>query len=1117
MYGTLRTAVTRAAIRGVSLACLVAVSGIVGMLLVPSTARAQAVTGTLLGNVTDGSGAGVPGATVTALDVQTNTSRTVVTNEAGNYIFSSLQNGTYTVDAELQGFKKVVRQGVKVDVNTTIRVDLKLEVGQINETLTVSAESPLLQTDRTDTGRIIESKMVSELPLTFNRNFQSLLVTVPGVTRPHREHSQFFNSQDSLRFEVNGQPGMASNTLIEGLDDNQKTGLLQVIIPAADALETVSVSTSNYDAEFGRSGGAVTNVTLKSGTNDLKGSAFFFGNNDSTNASDYFTHLKAPTKFVNGGFTLGGPIVKSKLFFFGDYQRTVDNNGYVVRATLPTLKMRNGDFSEVATRIYDPLTGDVTGANRVAFTNNQIPQNRISPIAQRLLPFIPQPNIAGAPLGQVNFQQAQTREKTTDGFDTKINYTVNTKDQVSYRLSFMRPVVFDPAVFGQYGGPANGGFAGSGTNTSYSSAGTWTRVFSDKTVFDARGGLNYYHNVTATTAPGLTTSTEVGIPGANLDDYTSGISSIVINGYQPGSANGPLLGFSASQPWDRSEKTWNATATLTRLMSAHTLKVGGEWRYNRDLLLQTQDAGGPRGEFTFNASGTGLPSESATLSGLANPMASFLLDWPNVVRRDLKVIDDPGTKHTGIFAFVHDKWQARSNVTVDLGLRWEYYSPLEGLAGAGSLSNYDPTTHTLRVSGYGDTDLALNVKKNFKHFAPRTGVSWRLNDKNVVRAGYGASTIPFPDNRFAFNYPVKQTYNGSATNNFQNAGSMAVGFPPPALLAIPSNGIVPVSGTLQNATFDVIPSDLHEATLHSWNVAYQRQLPYLLTADVAYVGNRGVDLVMDLDTNASRTYGNGRDGQPQFATFNRTGNNRTRTNLGKSQYNGLQIKVDRRFRNGFLLTNSYTLSRSYDYANENTGINTPIDFEQSWARSNFDRLHNYTLTGLYELPWGPNKRWLNEGLLGKLIGGWQLSGIFVAQSGTPLNITGNPNLNTPGTTGYPNLTGANTVLGGLGPGRLYFDPSVYSLPANGVQGNMKRNGGPEGPGFWNLDGSLFKRFSVGGSRYAEIHVDAYNLTNSVRWGNPGTGYSTAVGNTFGQITGTSGSQRSLRFGARFVF
>ncbi len=1082
-------------------------------LLAPSPASAQAVTGTLLGNVTDASGGAVPGATVTAIDVGKTTRRTAVTNDAGYFIFSSLQSGRYEVEAELQGFKKVVRQNVVVDVNTTIRVDLTLQVGDMTEAVTVSAETPVLQTDRTDTGRIIESKMVSEMPLTFNRNFQGLLVTVPGATRPHRDHSAFFNSQDSLSTEVNGQSRLANNTLIEGLDDNQKTGLLQVIIPAADALETVSVSTSNYDAEFGRSGGAITNVTLKSGTNTVKGSVFFFGNTDATNASDYFTHLKAPTKFANGGFTLGGPIVRGKLFFFGDYQRTLDNFGYVVRATIPTVAMRNGDFSAVAQRIYDPLTGDVSGANRVAFPNNQIPQDRISPVSKKLLALLPEPNIPGAALGQNNYQKAQTREKTTDGFDAKINYTASAKDQVSVRSSFMRPVLFDPGLFGQYGGAANGGFAGSGTNTSTSNAVNWTRVFSASTVLDVRAGLNYYHNVTLTQGNGLNTSTEVGIPGANIDEFTSGLSQINIGGY-----SGPVLGFSGSQPWDRSEKTWTVAGTLTRLLHSHTVKVGGEWRKNRDILLQTQDAGGSRGAFNFNASGTGLPSESATLSGVANSMASFLLDWPNGVTRDLKVIDQPGTRHWATAAFIQDKWQARSNVTVDLGLRWEYYNPLEGVEGKGSLANYDPATNTIRVAGYGSTTNAVNVKRTLNNFGPRTGVSWRLNDRSVLRAGYGASTIPFPDNRYAFNFPVKQNYSGSAANGFQRAGSMAAGFPAPVLVNIPADGVIPATGSLLNSTFDVISPNLREGTLHSWNVAFQRQLPFSLAADVAYVGSRGVHLIMDLDTNASLVYGSGNAGRPQFAPFNRTGTSRTRVNDNKSQYNALQVKLDRRFRNGLLLTNSYTLGRSMDLANENTGINTPINYDLSWARSNTDRLHNYVLSSIYELPLGPGKKWLKDGALGRIIGGWQVSGLFVAQSGLPLTIGGNGTLlNTPGNSAFPNLNGEQKVLGGLGPGRLYFDPTVYSLPAAGVQGNMKRNSGPEGPGYWNLDASLFKRFAISGTKYAEFRVDAYNVTNSVRWGNPNTGYSTATGNTFGQITGTSGSQRSVRFGGRFAF
>jgi len=322
---------------------------------------------------------------------------------------------------------------------------------------------------------------------------------------------------------------------------------------------------------------------------------------------------------------------------------------------------------------------------------------------------------------------------------------------------------------------------------------------------------------------------------------------------------------------------------------------------------------------------------------------------------------------------------------------------------------------------------------------------------------------------------------------------------------------------------------LHEGTLQSWNVAFQRQLPYGFTADLAYVGSRGVDLVMDVDLNASMIYGAGNAGRAQFAQFNRTGTSRERSNLGKSSYKGLQVKVDRRFLNGFLITNSYTLGRSTDLAQENGSIGTPIDYNLSWARSDTDRLHNYVLSSVYELPWGPNKKWLNDGMTAKILGGWQLSGLFDAQSGQALTIGGNGTLlNTPGNTAFANLTGDNKVLtsgdtagngcpGGLGPGRCYFDPSVYSLPAAGVQGNMKRHSGPDGPGFWQLDGSLFKRVQIGGSKYVEFRVDAYNVTNSVRWANPNTGFSVATANTFGQITGTTGGQRSVRFGGRFAF
>jgi len=597
--------------------------------LIPAMAAAQAVNGTILGNVTDTSGAGVPGATVTITGRNTTVAKSAVTNESGNYVFPNQQDGVYRVEAELSGFKKTVRDGVELRVNTTVRIDLKLEVGQLTESVTVAAESPVLQTDRTDTGRIIESKILQEVPLGFNRNFQATLVLVPGAIRPFRPHSEFFNPQDSLATVVNGQSRLANSVQIEGVDNNHKTGLLTVLIPSAEAIETVGVTTSNYDAEFGRAGGAVTNVTLKSGTNDLRGSAFAFGNTESTIAKGYFTHAKAPTEYLQAGFTLGGPIRRNKLFVFGDYQHTLDNRGSVRRATIPTADFRAGDFRAAPTIIYDPATGNPDGTGRQPFPGNVIPANRISAIAKTILGFVPAPNIEGAPLGQNNYQLPQVREKTTEAFDVKVNYQIGAKDATSVRFSYQRPEIFDPGVFGIYGGGGKG-FAGTGTNITISTGGNWTRTWTSTLVMEVRGGVSYYHNEALTEAHGLTTSDEIGIRGVNVNAFSSGLTSINIGGY-----SGPMVGFSASLPWDRSERTISAAVVMTKLKGNHTIKFGGEGRHNRDFLLQVQDRGGPRGAFSFGGAQTANPSDSRAVNGFANAFAAFLLDPPGSLGRDL--------------------------------------------------------------------------------------------------------------------------------------------------------------------------------------------------------------------------------------------------------------------------------------------------------------------------------------------------------------------------------------------------------------------------------------------------------------------------------------------------
>jgi hypothetical protein len=1109
----------------------------------------QAVKGSLLGTITDSNGAAAAGATVTIMETRTNIGATTTTNADGNYVFANVKDGIYRVDVVQKGFKKVVREGVVVDVNTTVRVDLNLQVGDVSESVTVAADAaPLLQTDRADTGRLLESKQVTELPLGFNRNFQGLLITVPGSTHPTREHSAFFNSQDSLASKVNGQSRMSSNFMIEGVDDNEKTGLLQVYIPAADAIQTVSITTSNFDAEFGRAGGAVSSVTLKSGTNDMHGSAFFFGNNNNTQAGDYFTHLTAPTHYRQAGGTIGGPIKKNKLFYFGDYQYTTDKLGFVNRFVVPYPEWFGGDLRSAPTKIYDPATGNADGSGRQQISCNGVLNvicpNRISPIAKKLLTFLQPPTIAGAAFGAQNFVFNEVRVKTTHSFDTKINYNINDKNTLSYRFSFQQPQVFDPTAYGIYGGSNNGGgFGGTGTQNTISTAANYTRTFSPTLILEARFGVSWYHNVAVSQADGLKTSDEVGIPGVNLDNFSSGLTTINIqNGFTT-----PTLGFVNSLPWDRGEKTYLGSGILTKLLGNHSLKIGEEIRHNRDLLLQIQDQGGVRGQFNFNAQRTGLfipPTDplfadktavaaaTAANNGLANAFASFLLDAPSFYSRDIKIIDQPGTRHYAYFTFFQDNWQVTQKMTLNLGLRHEYYTPLVGIVDKGGLSNYNPSNNTEIVAGYGDVPQNVGVKGTWKNFVVRSGISYRINDKTVIRGGYGGSIIPFPDNSYAFNFPVKQNNQFNAANGFAPIGSLAAGFSTPTVFDIPSSGVIDANlPILKNSALYYAPPDLREGVLHSYNVAFQRQLPWNFTADVAYVGNAGRGILANFNLNAANQLGlampgNDKAARPLFASFGREADVTTRVRTN-THYNSLQIKVDRRFSKGLLVTSNYTLSRAISASgDDNGGIDTPANPKINIGRAGFDRTHSFNSSFVWQLPFaqklhGPAK-WLLDG--------WQLTGILSIYSGTPLDFTANgTDLHAPGNTQRPNITGDPKVFGKVGSGQLWFDTSVFSAPKatetgkNGVLyapfGNLTRNSSINGPGYWNLDNSIFKKLQFTERIGGEIRVDVFNTLNHPNFSNPNTNFSS---NTFGWVTGTTpfggfSGPRGLRFGARVTF
>jgi hypothetical protein len=502
------------------------------------------------------------------------------------------------------------------------------------------------------------------------------------------------------------------------------------------------------------------------------------------------------------------------------------------------------------------------------------------------------------------------------------------------------------------------------------------------------------------------------------------------------------------------------------------------------------------------------------VNGYANAFAAFLLDAPQSLARDLITDIDPGGTHTSVFTYIHDKWQVRPHITLDLGIRHEYYTPLVGLSSPGGMSTYDAATNTLRVAGYGDIPDNLGVKSYWKNFAPRTGISWRLNETNVVRAGYGVSALPWPSS-YGLNFPAKQNNQINAPTTFSTAGSMAGGFPAPNLAAIPTNGIIPAAPfNAQGLT--VVGPNRREGKLHSWNTAYQMALPGGFTAEVAYVGNRGQDILASLDINAGFVLGADRAGQPLFTQFGRTATTGDVTPVN-STYHSMQVKVDRRMRGGLMLTNSYTLGRAYSYSNGDGApeIRTPADFSRSWQRTTFDSTQSYTSSFVYMLPWGPQGSHLREGVAGKVLGDWQVTGLFSAISGTPIDFTtSNAGLRAAGNDQTPNVNGTPKVLGGVGSNALWFDTSVFSAPAPATWGNVERRGLLTGPAYINVDASLVKIIRFG-SRHVEIRADAFNMLNTPHYMNPN---GTLGDGNFGRITQIiAQTERVIRFGGRFLF
>ncbi|MBA2341714.1 MAG: TonB-dependent receptor [Pyrinomonadaceae bacterium] len=1092
-----------------------------------SQVAAQTVTGSLVGTVTDPNSSAVPGARVVITEITRGITREATTNEEGNYTFSSLDPGVYRVEIEAPGFGKFTRATTEVAINTTVRVDAQLTTGEVAENVDVTADAVLLKTDRADVSQQITVEQVQELPLSADRNYQAALEIIPGVSPAEPVGSAFGNPGGSLINNVNGQNERSNNFQLDGTINNQTNVISQTaIVPPPEAIQIVDVSTNAYDAEQGRATGAVTNVQIRSGTNDFHGNVFIFNTNSALAARETFASEKPHTNLTQFGFTFGGPINRNKTFFFGDYQGGRDRQGQNTTLSVPSLAFRRGDFSSALGRpLYiqsnntfgvtvtsrPAILTDTSGnriqvregqvyrlSDRAPYAGNIIPEASINPVARRILALLPPPTGAGE---TSNYESSGTRIQDRDQFDIKINHNFTERTTGFARYSYFQANTEDRPVFGALGGPtaAGGATAAIGPSRIQGASLNLTHVFSPKLVTEFRIGLvRVLIQGDTPTEPDL--ATQLGIPNVNLGDFfTPGIPRIGISGYT-------FLGAATTLPFKIAETSYQGVNNWTLTKGNHTIRFGADIR---NLILNKFQAGGsnPRGEFTFE---TGPASRTGAPSSFVNAFASFLLDLPTQIRRTT-VNQLGGYRIRQYFFYAQDRWQVNQKLTVNYGLRYEV-QPYSVTANPGNQSRYDPETNQVLIGGVGSTPVRLGVRTDYTNFAPRLGVAYRLNDKTVLRAGYGISYVPL-----AINQLVNQSYPAQVDLQLQGTttpvGSLSTGVP-----VVPSvdtsSGVVTPPIAIVVAALNPNP---RRGYSQSFNGTIERDIKGFI-AQVSYVGSLGTRLPGSINLNAVAPRADRRVtifDRPFAVRFGRTADVLYHDYMLSASYHSLQTRLERRFGGNSKITASYTFAKSLDYTDAFT-VSTPLNIDASRGPSDFDRRHNFVFSHVIRLPFGRGERFFDEnGLtLGGLFGGFTISGILSIRSGAPIDITGvNSADNRPiGFTNRPTVNGPVQILGTNAP--TYFDTSAFSDPAQGTIGNVGRNS-VRGPGYFNYNLALSRIFDIRENVHLQLRIDAFNLTNTPRYADPSGSFTSG---NFGRITDTvNDTERRIRLGLKLSF
>jgi hypothetical protein len=1122
--------------------------------LLPSIALAQSFTGTVVGSVKDTTGAVIPHATVTITNQQTDRRQSVTADVEGRYTSLPLPPGDYRVEASLQGFRPAVRSNVTVQIASTVVVDFALDVGELTEAVEVTAQAGTLETTSSTVGKVVDNRRILELPLN-TRNVYSLIFLTPGVA------GSIGNNYNSMSYTVNGARPTMMDTVIDGVTAsfptvNGFTGIS--VFPSVDAIQEFKVLGANYPAEYGRSLGSVLNVVYKSGTNDFRGSAYEFFRDSSFDANNYFaeragTPLGDFQRSQFGGVA-GGPIRRGRTFFMTSFEGLRENRASQMTTTVPTLAQRQGDFSQTFAqngqqiRVFDPFTTRANPAGgfiRDQFANNVIPLNRMDPVARQVLNYFPLPNQPGnAVTGAQNYFATGTAELKVDNFDARVDHQISDQAKgfvrYSYRKTFSAPATLFPEEIAIAEGRVNE------QNLAHNAVIDYNRTMSNTTVLSARMGFARTLFIFDNQGLGFRPSS-LGLP-ASIDDNVDRLMF-------------PRFGVGGAVTLGGNDHRYNAfmsyttAASLTKVQGKHVLKGGFEGRMLRVNVWEARSAG----TFNFRTNETQGPNPNTASSTAGFGFASFLLgtgapndvliqNWKNVAANSF------------YWAFyAQDDWRIHSRVTLNLGLRYDldvprterydrmnYFDPEARSPLAGQVPAFpDLRGGVVFVGVDGRSRYQYNWDSN--NIAPRLGLSYQMNDKTVVRAGY--SHIFGPSNQGA------QGTVGPFGFRTENLWVTSIdGITPLNTLQNPyPNGFVPSPGASQGlltqagANLQAPLRDTPSPWTIQYNINIQRELPWSTFVEVAYVGTRGYDLSiageggvslnqLDPQYMALGSQLNQQVPNPFYGIVNNGVLTQPTVSRGqllrpypqftdvvplyaagaKSRYNALQITGRKRLSQGLLFEGSYTFAKA-----EEIGMShqDSYDLEASWALASYDIDHRFVISYLYELPFGRERRWLSGAspLVNALIGGWQFNGITTLQTGTPLSITANNTAGIFGARTQPNTTGADPRLSGPIEDRLgrYFDTTVYSQPAAFSFGNEPVFSPVlRAHGVRNFDLSFFKNFRLRQRMTAQFRVEALNAFNRVQFSAPNT---SVTSSSFGVITGQANAPRQLQFGVKLLW